>query len=219
MRKVLYVALCTINVCFAESLFAQTMAVDLSSLTNRGSLHPPNRVVTSFTEKARKGIRFSENMEHTVAWFEGLKFSNGIIELDIKGRDSLQKSFVGVAFHGANDSTFDAVYFRPFNFQATDSVRSIHAVQYVSKPVYTWNKLRAERNGVYEKAVHPAPNPNEWFHVKIVVRYPSVRVFVNGSDKPSLSVEQLSERKTGRIGLWVGEFSNGDFANAYITPE
>jgi len=41
---------------------------------------------------------------------------------------------VGIAFHGSDNKTLDAIYFRPFNFQSTDPVRKIHAVQYVSHP-------------------------------------------------------------------------------------
>src|SRR5690349_14276397 len=36
-------------------------------------------------------------------------FESGTIELDIKGKDEQGRSFVGVAFHGLNDSTYDAI--------------------------------------------------------------------------------------------------------------
>ncbi len=147
----------------------------------------------------------------------GVEFSDGIIDLDIKGKDVFQQSFVGVAFHGADNKTLDAVYFRPFNFQATDSARRIHAVQYVSHPDNTWFVLRQNYNGKYEKAIIPPPDPDKWFHVRIVIRYPQVSVYVNNSPDPSLVVDQLNERRSGKIGLWVGNNSDGDFANLKIT--
>src|ERR1017187_621430 len=51
-------------------------------------------------------------------------------------------SGLGIAFHGEDTSTYDAVYFRPFNFNTTDPVRKIHAVQYVSMPDNPWFRLR-----------------------------------------------------------------------------
>ena len=114
--------------------------------------------------------------------------------------------------------TYDAVYFRPFNFRAEDPARRIRAVQYVSHPTYTWQKLRAEQPGKYEKGVNPVPDPNGWFHARIVVASPSVTVYVNDAKEPSLVVNQLSDRKKGLIGLWVGNTSGGDFANLKIIP-
>ena len=190
---------------------------DLYDLSKDGKLPVFNRELTSFKDKEQKGVRFSEKEGDGVAWIGNINFTNGIIEVDIKGKDVLQQSFVGIAFHGKDEKTFDAVYFRPFNFQTSDSVRHIHAVQYVSHPDFPWNILRESKNGKYEKAIPAAPNPNEWFHVKIIVDYPHITVYVNNSSSPCLSVDKLNDRKNGRIGLWVGNNSGGDFANLVIT--
>lgn len=205
----------------STSLLGQSIIakVDLFDLNKNGKLELQNRTLTSVTDNARKVVRFSEADGEGVAWLEGANFTNGVIELDIKGRDVLQKSFVGVAFHGQDHKTFDAIYFRPFNFQTSDSVRHIHAVQYISHPDFPWERLRKEQNAKYEKAITPAPDPNEWFHAKIVVEYPHVKVYVNNNSEPSLTVDKLNERKTGKIGLWVGHGSNGDFANLTITTK
>ena len=93
-----------------------------------------------------------------------------------------------------------------------------HAVQYVADPTYTWDKLRAEQPGKYEQPVTPAPDPNGWFHVRVVVASPKVSVFVADATEPSLVVSQLSHRAKGRVGLWVGNGSDGDFANLILTP-
>jgi hypothetical protein len=45
-----------------------------------------------------------------------------------------------------------------------------------------------------------------------------VRVYVNQAKEPSLVVEELSDRKGGGIGLWVGPGQGGHFANLKITP-
>ena len=54
--------------------------------------------------------------------------------------------------------------------------------------------------------------------LRIVVASPSVKVYVNDANEPSLVVGQLSDRKKGLLGLWVGNTSGGDFANLRITP-
>jgi hypothetical protein len=43
------------------------------------------------------------------------KFTEGTIEFDARGRDVLQKSFIGVAFHGEDNDTYETVYFRPLD--------------------------------------------------------------------------------------------------------
>ena len=91
-------------------------------------------------------------------------------------------------------------------------------MQYISHPTYTWNKLRAEHPGKYEQAVAPAPDPNGWFHVRVVIASPKVSVFVEDAKEPSLVVTQLSHRGKGLLGLWVGNNSGGDFANLRLMP-
>lgn len=77
--------------------------------------------------------------------------------------------------------------------------------------------LRSEHPGVYEKAVVPEPDGDQWFHVRIVVQRPKVSVYVNDRTEPCLVVDELSDRANGSIGLWVGEGSPGDFANLRVT--
>jgi hypothetical protein len=192
---------------------------DLFTLLENNNLEIFNRKVVTFLEKDKRGIRFSKNENDGIAWINGVVFSNGTIELDIRGKDQYQQSFVGVAFHGVDNNTLDAVYFRPFNFLSSDPARKIHDVQYVSQPDKTWQVLREQFPGKYEKAVITATGGNEWFHAKIVIEYPVVTVYFNGSKEASLTVEKLNKRTTGKIGIWVGNNSDGDFANLQITPE
>ncbi len=144
-------------------------------------------------------------------------FSNGKIELDIKGKNDPGKSFVGLAFHGLNDSTYDAIYFRPFNFKNPD--RNGHSVQYISHPEKTWFFLRENYPEKYENPISLAPDPDDWFHATILVDYPSVKVFVNNSEEPSLSIDQLSTRKKGWLGFWVGHGSEGFFKNLHVSSQ
>jgi len=150
-------------------------------------------------------------------WINDLLFKDGTIEVHIKGIDERGRSFVGIAFHILNDSTFDAIYFRPFNFKSPE--RKGHSVQYISHPEYPWHKLRADSPEKYENPVTPVPDPSGWFHATIIVKYPDVKVFVNNSEEASLVVEQLSSRKQGKLGFWVGNNSEGWFKNLKIISE
>lgn len=178
-----------------------------------------NRTVSGFTDGARTGLRLSAGPGEGPAYLKGIEFGNGTIEFDVRGKDVQQQSFVGVAFHGVDGTTYDAIYFRPFNFKAEDPARRLRAVQYIAEPTYTWQKLRAEQPGKYEQPVSPVPDPNGWFHVRVVVAAPKVSVFVDDAKEPSLVVNQLSDRRQGRVGLWVGNGSGGDFANLKIVPQ
>ncbi|MEP7343114.1 MAG: hypothetical protein ABI977_35645 [Acidobacteriota bacterium] len=196
----------------------RTIEPDLTALAAAKGVKVFNRSLSSFTDGTKKGVRLSENPGDGVAYLPEVEFSNGTIEFDIRGKDVQQQSFVGVAFHGLDDKAYDAIYFRPFNFKAEDPARRLRAVQYIAHPTYTWQKLRAEQPGKYEQPVNPVPDPNGWFHVRVVVAIPKVSVFVNEAKEPCLVVNQLSDRKKGLIGLWVGNTSGGDFANLKIVP-
>jgi hypothetical protein len=146
------------------------------TLTSAPPAKVSNRQMTPLDEGGRHGLRLDAREGDGVAWWPDVQFGNGTIELDIRGKDVLQQSFVGVAFHGVDATTLDAVYFRPFNFRSDDPARRSHAVQYVSHPAYTWNKLRTERPNQFEQPVAPPPDPNQWFHARVVVAFPLIRV-------------------------------------------
>ena len=184
---------------------------DLQKLHKEKKLDTFGATVTPISEK--QGVS-----SDGIAWLKGVTFSTGSIDIDLRGKDVLQKSFIGIAFHGIDTGTYDAIYFRPFNFNSPDPVRKIHAVQYISQPVHTWHKLREEKNGIYEKAVTPAPAASDWFHARIVIESTTISVYVNNSSTPSLVVEKLNDRKSGLIGIWTdsGPSLPGDFANLVI---
>jgi hypothetical protein len=154
-----------------------------------------------------------------LAWIEGAEFSEGTIELEIKGKNEPGQSFVGIAFHGKDNRSFDAVYLRPFNFQNPEPERRSHSIQYIAMPDYDWNKLRTGHPGKYEFAIVPPPDPGSWVKLKLVIKGKNVAAFVNGSEKPALTVELLNDQNKGKLALWVGNGSDGWFRNLKIVPE
>jgi len=188
---------------FGQSFDLQKLLKENKLVTTRGKIIP-------LTDGNKSGISMTG-----ISWLKDTQFSAGVIEVDLRGKDIFQKSFIGIVFHGVDTLTHDVVYFRPFNFRAEDPIRKIHAVQYVSHPDHPWDRLRKEKNGIYEKAIDPPPVATEWFHACIEVGEKQVKVFVNGAKTPSLVVDKLNDRKTGMIGLW-NEGDNGEFANLVI---
>jgi len=44
-------------------------------------------------------------------------FKEGIIDIDLRGKDVFLQSFLGIAFDVTDNNHYEAVYFRPFNFR------------------------------------------------------------------------------------------------------
>ncbi len=190
---------------------------DLTKIISGDGWRVVNREPEIITENGRTCVHFKAlNRQGGIAWLQNFEFTNGVIEVDIKGKNVKGGSFLGVALRGLNDSTYDVVYFRPFNFSAPDL--NGHMVQYISHPQYTWFRLRKEHPGKYESSVIPPPDPDKFFHVKIVVQKPEVKIYVNEIKEPSLVVNELSGRTGGKIGLWMDFVSEGTFANLKIIP-
>lgn len=175
-----------------------------------------NRTATRVLEK--NSVRLSQAAGAGLMILKGADMGNGTIELDIKGSHEMQQSFVGVAFNVENSTTYDAIYFRPFNFKSNEALRRGHGVQYISMPGNDWEKLRNEFPGKYEHEIFPAPDPDEWFHVKIELKGIHVSVYVNNERTPSLEVDRISRSTHGSVGLWVGNNSPGSFAHFNYYP-
>lgn len=202
-----------VTVLTASSLHAQ-IKIDLQKVSQ---FKVVNRTIEAVVENGRTVLKMSEAPSDGLAILNDVQFSSGTIEFDVKGRNVMQASFVGVAFLVQNDGRYDAIYFRPFNFMNADTARRHRAVQYISAPGYPWEKLRTEYPGKYEHKVNPIPDADEWFHAKVVVDGKKVSVFVDHSPTPSLVVERLTDVQEGKVALWTGYGSNGSFSNLVIT--
>jgi hypothetical protein len=201
---------------FAAPMQQAANPINLAEQLAAKKLRAVNREVTPSQANPR-GVHLSEKEGNGVAWIEGSNFSQGTIELQIRGRDVMQRSFVGVAFHGRDDNTYEAVYLRPFNFRSEDPTRRQHAVQYIMLPDYDWPRLRKEFPEEFENPVDQSIVPTEWVPVKVVVTAKTVQVFVGPAKAPALEVRKLGQLESGMVGLWVGNGSDGDFADVKIT--
>jgi hypothetical protein len=191
--------------------------IDLVQQLTAGKLKAVNREVTPLAGD-RLAVHVSEKEGPGVVWLAGSDFAEGTIELEVRGRDLLQRSFLGVAFHGKDDTNYEAVYLRPFNFRADDPARHQHAVQYMASPDFDWPRLRKEFAEEFENPVDPSVAPTDWVPLRVVVKGPTVQIFVGAVKAPTLEARKLATLTGGMLGLWVGNNSDGDFANLRITP-
>lgn len=190
--------------------------IDLAELLGAGKLRAVNREVTRAEGRA-DAVHVSEKAGTGVVWIEGSDFTQGIIEVDVRGRNILQRSFVGIAFHGVDNDRYDAVYLRPFNFRADDADRRQHAVQYMSLPDYDWPRLRKEFPEEFENPVDPSLAPADWTLLRILVKGSTILVYAGSVKTPTLEVRKIGQNNGRLIGLWTGNTSDGDFANLRIT--
>jgi hypothetical protein len=203
---------------FIISSFLQTPSViNLHSLVKNKGVEVFNRELSLINEDRHLGISLSKDEGEGVAWLKGIEFSNGIIEFDVRGEDVKQHSFVGIAFHGINNTTYDAIYLRPFQFRPEDEISKSRAIQFISLPDFTWRTLREKFPDKYEHSISPAPDPDSWVRVRIVIKGKTISTYINGSKEPSLVVEKINNINTGAVGFYVADTSGGDFANITIT--
>jgi hypothetical protein len=215
MNKLLFYSIMFLCVFITSTAIAQkTTKYNLKEqLANNQLVVNQRGSATALTDDSLKAISVTG-----VVWLKGVNFSTGTIDVDLRGKNVFQQSFLGIAFHGVDMLTCDAIYFRPFNFQSPDTLRRKHTVQYISEPDYPWDRLRKEHPLVYENAVPPSSKPTDWFHAHIVVTKEQVIVYVNHSATPSLTVKKLNDRQGGLIGLW-NDALNGDFADLEIDAD
>jgi hypothetical protein len=196
---------------------AVTQRINLAEWLAAGKLRTGKLKVTPLA--GRDGaIYIAERPDNGVAWVTGTDFGNGTIEVDVKGRDVFQQSFLGIAFHRKDEGTYESVYLRPFNFRSDDPARKQHAVQYMMVPEFDWPRLRKEFPEEFENPVDQSIVPTDWVSLRVVVKDKAVQIFVGPGTAPALETRKLGSLERGEIGLWTGNGSDGGFANLRISP-
>jgi hypothetical protein len=152
----------------------------------------------------------------------GSSFQDGTIEVMLTGDTAPDASrelrgFVGIAFRvSADGSHFECFYLRPKNGRSDDQMQRNHSAQYISIPGFPWQKLRSETPGKYEAYVDLIPGA--WTRVKVQVKGPNARLYVNGGEQPTLVVNDLKQTPaTGGVALWVGPGTIAHFAHLKLT--
>jgi hypothetical protein len=213
-RKITPLLLVLIGMVSSFSYGQQTY--NLTTELQKERITEVNRDITSFTKYA-DAVEMDAREGDGLGILKEIEFETGTIEIDLLGENNPGKSFIGIAFNIEDKKTFEAIYFRPFNFVATEQARKDHMVQYVYHPEFTWYNLRENRTMEFENEIPEPPDPNQWFNAKIVVSEKEVKVFVDEIAEPVLVVERLTKSSSKKIGLWVGNGSSGRFRNLVLT--
>jgi hypothetical protein len=201
-------------VIFPNILFGQkVIEYNFADLFSNGKLIAKNRIINIERDESGEFICLGKTMDGSAILLPIDDFKRGKIEALVRGKDILQGSFAGLAFHAQSDSIFDLVYCRPFNFQTSDSLRRIHMVQYAFFPKLDWQVLRVKYNGIYEKGIANPPKADEWFKLTLIIDEKQVKAYINDSNTPSLVVEKLNNISDGKVGIFG---LNADFKSIKI---
>ena len=217
MRKSKINALITIFFLISINAFCQQQ-ISLSDKLQNKKIKAVNRMITSYGDQ-QDAVEMNAMNSDGIGILEDVEFDKGSIEVELLGENNPGKSFIGIAFNIQNDKTYEAIYFRPFNFVAKEQIRKDHMVQYIFHPEFTWRKLREERTGEFEREITIPPNPDDWFKVRININEDKVEVYVNDLHEPVLSVDRLTTTKSKKIGIWTGFGSSGRFKNFILRAE
>jgi hypothetical protein len=174
--------------------------------------------------RGRKAVRLTKDTEKDgFALLRGTDFQDGTIEADIALKITTppgvrMPGFVGIAFRARPDAShYELFYLRPGNSHAEDQAMRNHSVQYVSAPDFPWERLRRQWPWVYES--HTELQTETWMKVKIEVKGRSAKLYINGSEQPSLMVDGLKgEDLHGGVALWGYQREEAYFSNLRITP-
>jgi hypothetical protein len=192
--------------------------VNLATALQEQQIKAVNRTLSIY-EKQPGAVEMDAAEGDGLAVLKEIAFETGTIKVELLGENNPGRSFIGLAFNIQDKETFEAVYFRPFNFVASEQIRKDHMVQYINHPDHTWFKLREERTGEFENEIPTPPDPDGWFRATIKVSEKAVEVFVADKAEPVLKVERLASFKSDKIGLWVGNGSSGRFSKLLVSAD
>jgi hypothetical protein len=193
---------------------------DLAALSVAGGKAEPAEYL------GRKAVRLTNPSQNSdvYAYVNGSAIQDGVIELDIAVKITTppgvrMPGFTGIAFRARPDgSHYDMFYLRPRNASSDDQAMRNHSVQYVAKPDFDWYPLRRQWPWIYESWADL--KPETWTHVKVELHGRSARLFLNGSDSPSLVINGLKgEDLCGGVALWGYPGEESYFSNLRVAPE
>ena len=172
----------------------------------------------------RKAIRITKDApKDGFALLRGSDFQDGVIEGSIALKITTppgvrMPGFVGIAFRARPDAShYELFYLRPGNSHAEDQAMRNHSVQYSSAPDFGWYRLRREWPLVYE--TYEELQPETWTKIRIEVKGRSAKLYLHGSQQPTLIVDGLKgEDLRGGVALWGYQGEEAYFSDFRITP-
>lgn len=225
-----YAAMLLLVTCFAMYGRA-AVALSGQATAQTVTLNDANDLVVSGGQaervkyRGREAIRLTTapKQEEVLAFLKGAQIQDGTIECDVALKVTTppgvrMPGFVGVAFRTRADAShYELFYLRPGNARSQDQAMRNHSVQYVSIPGFDWYKLRREWPWLYES--YAVLEFEHWNHVKIDLHGRVAKLFIDGSENPTLVVNGLKgEDLRGGVALWGYAGEEAYFANLKVIP-
>lgn len=194
-------------------------------------LEPIQATVSSQTIAGKQALRVLKDTsvkkvdEPTFAKVKGVDFKNGTIEVKVLSRllndaPDYARGFIGVAFRiDGQNSKYESIYIRPTNGRANDQIRRNHSIQYYSYPDYKFDVLRKQAPEKYES--YADMDLNKWISLRIEVKGPNAKLFIDNKPQPSLVVNdlKLGGEQSGGVALWVEVGTEGFFSDLKISKQ
>jgi len=208
----------------ASGLCAAEPATQSFPLRDTAGLVATNVKTQAVHYLGRDAVRVTMDGEDRagLALLSGTDFQDGVIEADIALKATTPPGvrfpgFVGIAFRARSDAShYELFYLRPGNSDAPDQAQRNHAAQYSSEPAFGWYLLRRNWPSIYESAAELAME--KWTHIRIDVAGRGAKLYLNGSSRPTLTVDGLKgEDLRGAVGLWGYTDEEAYFSNVRIT--
>lgn len=217
--------LCCLGLMVVVPLNGQTAPAPGYASIDPADLEAHNAKAELVEYQGRKAVRLTTAAQDGPAFavIRGERIQDGTIEADLAVKITTppgvrMPGFIGLAFRmKADGSEYESIYLRPRNALSDDQAMRNHSLQYCAEPDYGWYRLRREWPFVYE--TYADIQPETWIHLKIDVSGRSARIYLNGSEKPSLVVDGLkSSNLKGTVALWGYAGEESYFTNIRITP-
>lgn len=100
----------------SAALAQKAIKINIQQEVKHKNTHVINRDIEFINDSSHAGIRLDARYGDGIVWLKNMSFKNGSIEFEVRGKDIKQHSFVGIAFHGEDTLTYEAIYLRPFQF-------------------------------------------------------------------------------------------------------
>ncbi len=144
-----------------------------------------------------------------LALVPGLDFHDGLIQVSLACRalsPALEASCrAGIAFRVSAEKTFECVSLQPGNSRCLNQERRNRTLQYQSLPHFPAEVLNT--GSPCRWSAHADCPPNVWLSLRLEVCAGDARLYLNGSDQPTLVIDDLKLAPgvgTG-VGLWIAK--------------
>ncbi len=201
-----------------------SQAAQSFALTDLNDLIVTGGKAETVAYQGRKAVRLTtQSNEDVFALLKGIQIQDATIEADIAMKVTTppgvrMPGFIGIAFRASTDAShYELFYLRPGNSHSEDQAMRNHSVQYVAAPGFDWYKLRREWPWIYES--YADLQPERWTKAKIEVHGRIAKLYVNGSENPSLTVNGLKGQDLqGSVALWGYSGEEAYFSNLKVIP-